>query len=43
MDDGMWARWLLSAYPVRDDLLASVYALLPTPLADAVTQTIEEC
>lgn len=36
MDDGMWARWLLSRLPATDDLLAAVRALLPSVLADDV-------
>ena len=36
MDDGMWARWLLSRLPGRDDLLAAVHALLPARLAEGV-------
>ena len=43
MDDGMWARWLLSAFPARDDLLASVHDLLPADVADAVTRTVDQC
>jgi hypothetical protein len=38
MDDGMWARWLLSRLPGRDDLLAAVHALLPAGLAEGVDQ-----
>jgi hypothetical protein len=36
MDDGMWARWLLSRLPGRADLLAAVRALLPVRLAEGV-------
>ena len=36
MDDGMWARWLLSRLPAADDLLTAVRALLPPVLADGV-------
>lgn len=36
MDDGMWARWLLSRLPAADDLLGAVHALLPPVLADGV-------
>jgi len=43
MDDGMWARWLLSAFPSREDLLDSVHNLLPADLALAITQTVNEC
>lgn len=43
MDDGMWSRWLLSAFPSRDDLLAAVYALLPRTLARAIAHTIRAC
>jgi hypothetical protein len=43
MDDGMWARWLLSAFPSRDDLLDSVHNLFPPELAHAIALTIHEC
>jgi hypothetical protein len=43
MDDGMWARWLLSAYPARADLLAAIHDLLPTDLAEAVRATVTAC
>jgi hypothetical protein len=36
MDDGMWARWLLSRLPAPDDLMAAVHALLPPALAAGV-------
>ncbi len=36
MDDGMWARWLLSRLPATEDLLAAVDALLPARLAKDV-------
>jgi hypothetical protein len=36
MDDGMWARWMLSRLPAADDLMAAVRALLPPVLADGV-------
>jgi hypothetical protein len=39
MDDGMWARWLLSRLPGHDDLLAAVHALLPARLAEGVDLT----
>jgi len=40
MDDGMWARWLLSHLPATDDLLAAVRALLPARLSDGVHQVV---
>ena len=43
MDDGMWSRWLLSAFPARDDLLDSVDNLLPPDLARAIARTVNEC
>jgi hypothetical protein len=43
MDDGMWARWLLSAFPSRDDLLDSVHNLFPPDLALAIARTVREC
>ena len=43
MDDGMWARWLLSAFPARNDLLDSVHSLYPRDLAHAIALTIHEC
>ena len=36
MDEGMWARWLLSRLPAADDLMAAVQALLPPRLGDDV-------
>jgi hypothetical protein len=36
MDDGMWARWLLSLLPAADDLVSAVHALLPPALAEGV-------
>lgn len=36
MDDGMWARWLLSLLPAPNDLMAAVHALLPPALARGV-------
>jgi hypothetical protein len=41
MDDGMWARWLLSRLPAADDLLAAVHALLPSVLADGIELVAE--
>ncbi|HKE77551.1 MAG TPA: hypothetical protein VKB57_28280, partial [Acidimicrobiales bacterium] len=38
MDDGMWARWLLSALPHADDLRAAVHSLLCERLAAAVDE-----
>jgi hypothetical protein len=36
MDEGMWARWLLSRLPAADDLLAAVRVLLPPRLGEDV-------
>lgn len=36
MDDGLWARWLLSLLPAPDDLMAAVHALLSPALAARV-------
>ncbi len=41
MDDGMWARWLLAAFPVLDDLIDAVCSLLAPNLARAVRQVVE--
>jgi hypothetical protein len=41
MDDGMWARWLLSRLPSGDDLMAAVRALLPPALADGVAVVVQ--
>ncbi|HEX6424434.1 MAG TPA: hypothetical protein VFZ79_13210 [Acidimicrobiales bacterium] len=40
MDDGMWARWLLSHLPAADDLLSAVRALLPPALAETVAGVV---
>jgi hypothetical protein len=40
MDDGMWARWLLSHLPAVDDLLCAVGALLPPSLAGTVAGVV---
>lgn len=40
MDDGMWARWLLSHLPAADDLLSAVRALLPPALAQTVAGVV---
>jgi hypothetical protein len=42
MDDGMWARWLLSRLPAADDLLSAVHALLPATLAEQVERVAVE-
>jgi hypothetical protein len=42
MDDGMWARWLLSRLPAADDLLSAVHALLPPTLAEQVERVAAE-
>jgi hypothetical protein len=36
MDDGMWARWVLGAFPALDDLVAATRALLTPVVADGV-------
>ncbi len=36
MDDGMWARWLVSRLPPADELLEATRALLSPVVADAV-------
>ena len=36
MDDGMWARWVLGAFPALGDLVAATRALLAPLVADAV-------
>jgi hypothetical protein len=41
MDDGMWARWLLSALPHLDDLQASVHDLVSDLVAARVDRVIE--
>jgi hypothetical protein len=41
MDAGMWARWLLAAFPGLDDLLDAVGSLLPPHLVRAVRQVVE--
>jgi hypothetical protein len=40
MDDGMWARWLLSHLPAAGDLLSAVRALLPPALAETVAGVV---
>ena len=40
MDDGMWARWLLSHLPAVDDLLSAVGALLPPSLGRTVAGVV---
>jgi hypothetical protein len=40
MDDGMWARWLLSSLPATDDLLDAATALLPAALADPLATVV---
>lgn len=40
MDDGMWARWLLAAFPALDDLLDAACALLTPSLGDAARQAV---
>lgn len=41
MDDGMWARWLLSAFPALDDLIDAACSLLPPNLARAARQVVQ--
>jgi hypothetical protein len=41
MDDGMWARWLLSTFPAVDDLVAAVCGLLPGRVARAVVEAVD--
>ena len=41
MDDGMWARWLLAAYPALDDLVDAACSLLTPNLARATRQVVE--
>jgi hypothetical protein len=40
MDDGMWARWLLAAFPALDDLVDAACSLLPPNLAKAARQVV---
>jgi hypothetical protein len=40
MDDGMYARWLLSSFPALDDLLDACDHVLPDALADRVRTTV---
>ena len=41
MDDGMWARWLLAAFPALDDLVDAACSLLAPDLARAARQVVE--
>jgi hypothetical protein len=41
MDDGMWARWLLAAFPALADLVDAACSLLTPNLAQAVKQVVE--
>jgi hypothetical protein len=41
MDDGMWARWLLAAFPALDDLVDAACSLLAPKLARATRQAVE--
>jgi hypothetical protein len=41
MDDGMWARWLLAAFPALDDLVDAACSLLAPNLARAATQVVQ--
>jgi hypothetical protein len=40
MDDGMWARWVLGAFPALDDLVDAACSLLAPNLARAVSQVV---
>jgi hypothetical protein len=40
MDDGMWARWLLAAFPALDDLVDAACSLLAPNLARAARQVV---
>jgi hypothetical protein len=40
MDDGMWARWLLAAFPALDDLVDAACSLLTPNLATATRQVV---
>jgi hypothetical protein len=40
MDGGMWARWLLAAFPSLDDLVDAARSLLPSNVARAVEQVV---
>jgi len=40
MDDGMFARWLLGAFPPLPDLLATCDDLLPRPIVDRLLATV---
>lgn len=40
MDDGMWARWLLAAFPTLDDLVDAACSLLAPNLARAARQVV---
>ena len=41
MDDGMWARWLLAAFPALDDLVDAACSLLAPDLARAARDVVE--
>jgi hypothetical protein len=41
MDDGMWARWLLAAFPALDDLVDAACSLLAPNLARAARQVVQ--
>ena len=41
MDDGMWARWLLAAFPALDDLVEAACSLLAPNLAKAARQVVQ--
>jgi hypothetical protein len=43
MDDGMFARWLLSALPPPDELLDACWGLLPEAVAARVAATVAGC
>ena len=41
MDDGMWARWLLAAFPALGDLVDAACSLLAPNLARAARQVVQ--
>jgi hypothetical protein len=42
MDDGMWARWVLSSFPALDDLVEAAAGLLPADLAGRVQRVLAQ-
>jgi hypothetical protein len=41
MDVGMWARWVLAAFPALDDLVDAADSLLGPNLAAALRQVVQ--